>query len=183
MSTVFCSGLKVLPLEVYGTRCSGYGLVLNAPPRSGGSKPVLAFPSLSSDCLFLSIKISYSPSVATASPSCRRTAAPGSLISSPFAIEHAGRQVSTSATGSVLPEIPAKLPVCPDHLTENLTVGDVMASGDLVYAKPTTTIHEAMELLFENRITGMPVLDDDGKLVGVVSDYDLLALDEILALL
>lgn len=31
----------------------------------------------------------------------------------------------------------------------------------------------------EKRITGFPVIDDDWKLVGVVSDYDLLALDSI----
>ncbi|PKI51622.1 hypothetical protein CRG98_027988 [Punica granatum] len=34
-------------------------------------------------------------------------------------------------------------------------------------------------MLVENRITGFPVIDDDWKLVGLVSDYDLLALDSI----
>ncbi|KAG7543193.1 CBS domain [Arabidopsis thaliana x Arabidopsis arenosa] len=43
--------------------------------------------------------------------------------------------------------------------------------------KPTTTVDEALELLVENRITGFPVIDEDWKLVGLVSDYDLLALD------
>ncbi|KAF7809849.1 CBS domain-containing protein CBSX1, chloroplastic [Senna tora] len=37
----------------------------------------------------------------------------------------------------------------------------------------------ALESLVEHRITGFPVIDDDWKLVGVVSDYDLLALDSI----
>lgn len=45
--------------------------------------------------------------------------------------------------------------------------------------KPTTTIDEALEMLVENRITGFPVVDDDWKLVGLVSDYDMLALDSI----
>ncbi|EFJ06886.1 hypothetical protein SELMODRAFT_430314 [Selaginella moellendorffii] len=38
----------------------------------------------------------------------------------------------------------------------------------------------ALKLLVDNRITGLPVTDKDRKLVGVVSDYNLLALDSIL---
>ena len=37
----------------------------------------------------------------------------------------------------------------------------------------------ALELLVSNSVTGMPVLDDDGVVVGVVSDYDLLSLEGI----
>ncbi|ONI02968.1 hypothetical protein PRUPE_6G231600 [Prunus persica] len=59
-------------------------------------------------------------------------------------------------------------------------VGDFMTPRkDLRVVKPTTTVDEAIELLVENRITGFPVIDDDWKLVGLVSDYDLLALDTI----
>ncbi|ONI02971.1 hypothetical protein PRUPE_6G231600 [Prunus persica] len=61
-------------------------------------------------------------------------------------------------------------------------VGDFMTPRkDLRVVKPTTTVDEAIELLVENRITGFPVIDDDWKLVGLVSDYDLLALDTISA--
>ncbi|KAH7846252.1 hypothetical protein Vadar_011752 [Vaccinium darrowii] len=60
------------------------------------------------------------------------------------------------------------------------TVGDFMTrKEDLHVVKPTTTVDEALELLVENRITGFPVIDDTWKLVGLVSDYDLLALDSI----
>ncbi|KAL3638557.1 hypothetical protein CASFOL_017928 [Castilleja foliolosa] len=60
------------------------------------------------------------------------------------------------------------------------TVGDFMTSREGLYVVgPTTTVDEALETLVEKRITGFPVVDDDGKLVGVVSDYDLLALDSI----
>ncbi|KAJ7952832.1 CBS domain-containing protein CBSX1, chloroplastic [Quillaja saponaria] len=60
------------------------------------------------------------------------------------------------------------------------TVGDFMTKKeDLHVVKPTTTVDEALEILVENRITGFPVVDDDWKLVGLVSDYDLLALDSI----
>ncbi|KAK9287217.1 hypothetical protein L1049_015630 [Liquidambar formosana] len=60
------------------------------------------------------------------------------------------------------------------------TVGDFMTKKeDLHVVKPTTTVDEALEALVEKRITGFPVIDDDWKLVGLVSDYDLLALDSI----
>ncbi|XP_043714336.1 CBS domain-containing protein CBSX1, chloroplastic-like [Telopea speciosissima] len=60
------------------------------------------------------------------------------------------------------------------------TVGDFMTrKEDLHVVKANTTVDEALEALVENRITGFPVIDDDWKLVGVVSDYDLLALDSI----
>ncbi|EXC17305.1 CBS domain-containing protein CBSX1 [Morus notabilis] len=60
------------------------------------------------------------------------------------------------------------------------TVGDFMTRKEnLLVVKPTTTVDEALETLVEKRITGFPVIDDDWKLVGVVSDYDLLALDSI----
>ncbi|XP_078443275.1 CBS domain-containing protein CBSX1, chloroplastic-like [Wolffia australiana] len=59
-------------------------------------------------------------------------------------------------------------------------VGDFMTKKeDLKVVNPSTTIDRALEILVENRITGFPVVDDDWKLVGVVSDYDLLALDSI----
>jgi len=60
------------------------------------------------------------------------------------------------------------------------TVGDFMTKKeDLQVVKPTTTVDEALENLVEHRISGFPVIDDEWKLVGVVSDYDLLALDSI----
>ncbi|KAF9682376.1 hypothetical protein SADUNF_Sadunf05G0102600 [Salix dunnii] len=60
------------------------------------------------------------------------------------------------------------------------TVGDFMTrKEELHVVKPTTTVNEALETLVDRRITGFPVIDDDWKLVGLVSDYDLLALDSI----
>jgi CBS domain-containing protein len=38
-------------------------------------------------------------------------------------------------------------------------------------------MHAALELLVEYNVTGLPVLDADRRVVGVVSDFDLLALD------
>ncbi|XP_071710240.1 CBS domain-containing protein CBSX1, chloroplastic-like [Rutidosis leptorrhynchoides] len=50
---------------------------------------------------------------------------------------------------------------------------------ELHVVKATTTVDEALEALVAHRITGFPVIDDDWKLVGLVSDYDLLALDSV----
>ncbi|KAK6946087.1 CBS domain [Dillenia turbinata] len=59
-------------------------------------------------------------------------------------------------------------------------VADFMTKKkDLHVLKTTTTVDEALETLVEKRITGFPVIDEDGNLVGLVSDYDLLALDSV----
>ncbi|KAJ8567283.1 hypothetical protein K7X08_019491 [Anisodus acutangulus] len=60
------------------------------------------------------------------------------------------------------------------------TVGDFMTTKEELHVvKPTTSVDEALEALVEHRITGFPVIDDNWKLVGLVSDYDLLALDSV----
>ncbi|KAL2477277.1 CBS domain-containing protein CBSX1 [Forsythia ovata] len=80
--------------------------------------------------------------------------------------------VASSATADTANSVP------PRERTYN--VGDFMTRKEsLIVVKPTTTVDEALETLVEKRITGFPVIDDDWKLVGVVSDYDLLALDSI----
>ncbi|XP_062021651.1 CBS domain-containing protein CBSX2, chloroplastic-like isoform X2 [Rosa rugosa] len=62
----------------------------------------------------------------------------------------------------------------------NYTVSDFMTTKEHLHVvKPSTTVDQALDFLVEKRITGFPVIDDDWKLVGVVSDYDLLALDSI----
>lgn len=82
--------------------------------------------------------------------------------------------VAAAAAGGAL----AANPVPPKSSV--YTVGDFMTrKEDLHVVKPYTTVDEALEMLVENRITGFPVIDDDWKLVGLVSDYDLLALDSI----
>jgi CBS domain-containing protein len=44
---------------------------------------------------------------------------------------------------------------------------------DIVTATAETSIDRAMELLIANNIGCLPVLDDDGKLTGIVSDKDI----------
>lgn len=53
------------------------------------------------------------------------------------------------------------------------TVADVM-NRDIVTVKPETPINDAIHLLSERKISGLPVVNDEGKLVGVLSESDLM---------
>jgi CBS domain-containing protein len=53
------------------------------------------------------------------------------------------------------------------------TVSDVM-TRQLITASPETTFQEAVRLLEDNRVSGLPVIDREGKLVGIVTEADLL---------
>src|SRR5215467_10418761 len=54
-----------------------------------------------------------------------------------------------------------------------LTVSDVMTKR-VVTVAPDTTFREAVELLECHRISGLPVVNGTGRLVGIVSEADLL---------
>ena len=56
-----------------------------------------------------------------------------------------------------------------------LKAKDIMTTN-VVSVKKETPIYEAMELLIKNEITGMPVVDDDMTLLGVISEKDCLRL-------
>jgi CBS domain-containing protein len=53
------------------------------------------------------------------------------------------------------------------------TVADVM-TPDPIIVGPQTPLKEAIKILAERRISGLPVVDEAGKLVGVISETDLL---------
>ena len=52
-----------------------------------------------------------------------------------------------------------------------LTVADIM-TRNLILFKPDQSIHDVMKAFIQNRISGGPVLDNDGNLVGVISEAD-----------
>ncbi|MHC4583366.1 MAG: CBS domain-containing protein [Planctomycetota bacterium] len=56
-----------------------------------------------------------------------------------------------------------------------LTVGDLMIT-DVVSVKKDTPISEALVLLRKNNITGMPVIDDDMTVIGIITEKDALKL-------
>ncbi len=53
------------------------------------------------------------------------------------------------------------------------TVADVM-TRDLLTVHPETPLQEAVQLLAQNRISGLPVVSQTGELVGVLSESDLM---------
>lgn len=60
------------------------------------------------------------------------------------------------------------------------TVGDLM-SRVVLTATPATGISEALELMLESGFHHLPVVDDDQRLVGMVSDRDLLGRPGVLS--
>lgn len=54
-------------------------------------------------------------------------------------------------------------------------ITDIMKT-DVVTVKKDTPIYEAMKRLVENNITGLPVVDDNMALVGIVTEKDMLRL-------
>ncbi|MFI5640542.1 CBS domain-containing protein [Streptomyces goshikiensis] len=57
-------------------------------------------------------------------------------------------------------------------VVEKRTVGQVMTS-EVVRARPDTSFEELARMLVAHRISGLPVVDDDDKVMGVVSRKDL----------
>ncbi|NJL83588.1 MAG: CBS domain-containing protein [Chloroflexaceae bacterium] len=53
------------------------------------------------------------------------------------------------------------------------TVADVMTANPIT-VRPETPLQEAIQTLATHRISGLPVVDDTGKLVGVISETDLM---------
>ena len=56
-----------------------------------------------------------------------------------------------------------------------ITARDIMTT-DVIWVKKETSIYEAGELLLRNDITGMPVVDDDMTVVGIITEQDVLKL-------
>lgn len=45
---------------------------------------------------------------------------------------------------------------------------------EIITATETMTVEDAVKSLINGRITGMPVVDAHGKVIGILSDYDIL---------
>lgn len=53
---------------------------------------------------------------------------------------------------------------------------DHYMTREFVSIAPTATINEAIELLLDRKISGLPVVDEGGRLVGVITEFALLAM-------
>ena len=47
-------------------------------------------------------------------------------------------------------------------------------TADVLTVTPNTPLPEAIQLLVDRKVGGLPVVDDTGKLVGIISDSDLM---------
>ena len=56
-----------------------------------------------------------------------------------------------------------------------LKAKDIMTT-DLVTVKSQTPVYQAIQELMDNKITGLPVVDDDMTVVGIISEKDILKL-------
>jgi CBS domain-containing protein len=54
-----------------------------------------------------------------------------------------------------------------------LTAGAVMTTGAAT-VRPAASLSEAARVMIEHRISGLPVLSEDGELVGVITERDFL---------
>ncbi len=55
-----------------------------------------------------------------------------------------------------------------------LTAKDIMTT-DVITVRPETSIEELSALLVQHRISGAPVVDQNGKLFGIVTEHDLIS--------
>ncbi len=62
-----------------------------------------------------------------------------------------------------------------ERLARKVKVKDVM-TRDVVAVKMLDGVHEAVRLLSENRISGLPVVDAENLVIGVVTEADILAM-------
>lgn len=59
-------------------------------------------------------------------------------------------------------------------MSSETTAKEIM-TRDLIRATEDMTIEEALKVLINHRITGLPVVDKKGKMKGVISEYDILS--------
>jgi len=54
-----------------------------------------------------------------------------------------------------------------------MTLQEIMTS-DVITVRPDESIEEAIRLITKNKVSGMPVVDGENRLVGIISEKDIL---------
>lgn len=62
-----------------------------------------------------------------------------------------------------------------ERIATHTPVKDVM-TRNVITVKRTVDLHEAAKILSDHRISGMPVVDDNNRVIGVISQADILTL-------
>ncbi len=57
-----------------------------------------------------------------------------------------------------------------------MQVVDLMTT-DVIHVAPSTGLKEAARLMFRNRVSGLPVVDGEGRLAGIITEADFLRLE------
>jgi CBS domain-containing protein len=57
-----------------------------------------------------------------------------------------------------------------------MLTADAIMTDNLVTIRPEASIEDAIKLLLTQEISGLPVTDDDGHLVGIITEFALLAM-------
>src|SRR3990167_8750472 len=55
-------------------------------------------------------------------------------------------------------------------------VSDIMTK-EVISVFPETSLFEAAKILYKNRLTGLPVVDKDNILMGIMTEYDLVNME------
>lgn len=58
------------------------------------------------------------------------------------------------------------------YLLAELKANAIMTANPIT-VKPTDTVEKAAMIMLDNKIGGLPVLDDDGRLCGIIADHDV----------
>ncbi len=61
------------------------------------------------------------------------------------------------------------------YLLSKLTVGKIM-TPDPITVRRDTTIRDAAKLMLDNKIGGLPVVDEENKVVGIITESDIFRL-------
>jgi CBS domain-containing protein len=79
-----------------------------------------------------------------------------------------GASLGVLSDRSILAEVPATA----DHLSRRL-VGDVLAMVPLVSVPPDANPLTAARIMVDNTVEAVPVLDQEGRLLGIVTEADI----------
>ena len=73
------------------------------------------------------------------------------------------------------PELPHKFYTTDEvyRLEDKFAVGDIMTM-EVITVTELTSIEEAARLLLEHRINGLPVISENGRLIGIITTSDIL---------
>merc|ERR1711971_1013401 len=161
-SMTYCGGRRWYPLPSLSSVC-----------LSGGAS---LFGSTSSSLSTGSRILSYNRSSSSSAPSlvCLRaikedqtsSAIASSDQTSSSSVTSASQAASASAAGFM----------SDPELWKQMQVKDVCTKPALSIS-PDASVLDAMKVLVEKRISGLPVADESGHVVGVISGYDLLLLE------